>query len=290
MLQTPVEDWGKNLHEGLTLPILLLLSFYTNFYFTEVGFIHHPPCMRFSSAGKMPLCWRRSSWFLVLFGAALAVLAAGNVGLDQDRRQAGSSSCFGGFDLYFVLDKWVTWHSLRGWMNWMKSVDSEIESCKMKNGKTIYYFWVRNVVFPFLEFMSSECSGLSPYGSEKVLWHISALFFNYKSCITKYALPFFVVLTLMPKCFHAVTSFNAPVSCDRWKLDGLTMHCFHMSQSVFQLGICVQLLMISDVFWSSLITSLLQSAQTIDTACFLKFQTHIHNTDFCMLLSKIALQ
>lgn len=41
----------------------------------------------------------------MLFGAALAVLAAGNVGLDQDRRQAGSSSCFGGFDLYFVLDK-----------------------------------------------------------------------------------------------------------------------------------------------------------------------------------------
>ncbi|KAI3372430.1 hypothetical protein L3Q82_022915 [Scortum barcoo] len=61
--------------------------------------------MRFSSAGIMPLCWRRSSWFPVVFGAALVVLTAGNAGPNQDRRQAGSSSCYGGFDLYFVLDK-----------------------------------------------------------------------------------------------------------------------------------------------------------------------------------------
>ncbi|XP_076587782.1 anthrax toxin receptor 1 isoform X1 [Chaetodon auriga] len=61
--------------------------------------------MRFSSAGIMPSCWSRSSWFPVVFGAALVVLTAGNAGPNQDRRQAGSSSCFGGFDLYFVLDK-----------------------------------------------------------------------------------------------------------------------------------------------------------------------------------------
>uniref|UniRef100_A0A3B5A1Y7 Anthrax toxin receptor 1 n=1 Tax=Stegastes partitus TaxID=144197 RepID=A0A3B5A1Y7_9TELE len=53
----------------------------------------------------MSLCWSRSSWFPVVFGAALVVLIAGNAGPNQDRRQAQSSSCFGGFDLYFVLDK-----------------------------------------------------------------------------------------------------------------------------------------------------------------------------------------
>ncbi|XP_053180739.1 anthrax toxin receptor 1 [Scomber japonicus] len=53
----------------------------------------------------MPSCWSRSSWFPVVFGAALFVLIAGNVGPNQGRREAGSSSCFGGFDLYFVLDK-----------------------------------------------------------------------------------------------------------------------------------------------------------------------------------------
>uniref|UniRef100_A0A671UJ41 Anthrax toxin receptor 1 n=1 Tax=Sparus aurata TaxID=8175 RepID=A0A671UJ41_SPAAU len=47
----------------------------------------------------------RSSWFPLVFGAALVVFTAGNAGPNQDRRQAGSSSCFGGFDLYFVLDK-----------------------------------------------------------------------------------------------------------------------------------------------------------------------------------------
>uniref|UniRef100_A0A7N6FGU6 Anthrax toxin receptor 1 n=1 Tax=Anabas testudineus TaxID=64144 RepID=A0A7N6FGU6_ANATE len=60
--------------------------------------------MRFASGGIMPLSWSRSIWFPVVFGAAL-VLTASNAGPNQDRRQAGSSSCFGGFDLYFVLDK-----------------------------------------------------------------------------------------------------------------------------------------------------------------------------------------
>ncbi|XP_068167858.1 anthrax toxin receptor 1 isoform X2 [Antennarius striatus] len=52
----------------------------------------------------MSLSWSRSGWFPVVFGAALVVLAAGVAGPHQDG-QAGSSSCFGGFDLYFVLDK-----------------------------------------------------------------------------------------------------------------------------------------------------------------------------------------
>uniref|UniRef100_I3K0R5 Anthrax toxin receptor 1 n=1 Tax=Oreochromis niloticus TaxID=8128 RepID=I3K0R5_ORENI len=41
----------------------------------------------------------------MVFGTALVVLTAGNAGPNQDRRQPQSSSCFGGFDLYFVLDK-----------------------------------------------------------------------------------------------------------------------------------------------------------------------------------------
>lgn len=40
-----------------------------------------------------------------MFAAALVVLTAASVGPDQDKKQSGSSSCFGGFDLYFVLDK-----------------------------------------------------------------------------------------------------------------------------------------------------------------------------------------
>uniref|UniRef100_A0A8C9XWG2 Anthrax toxin receptor 1 n=1 Tax=Sander lucioperca TaxID=283035 RepID=A0A8C9XWG2_SANLU len=42
---------------------------------------------------------------LIVFGAALVVLTAGNAGPNQDKKQPRSSSCFGGFDLYFVLDK-----------------------------------------------------------------------------------------------------------------------------------------------------------------------------------------
>uniref|UniRef100_A0A7N8Y9U8 Anthrax toxin receptor 1 n=1 Tax=Mastacembelus armatus TaxID=205130 RepID=A0A7N8Y9U8_9TELE len=58
--------------------------------------------MKISSAGIMPSCWSRSSWFPVVFCATLVVLTAGQ---SQARRLAGSSSCYGGFDLYFVLDK-----------------------------------------------------------------------------------------------------------------------------------------------------------------------------------------
>ncbi|XP_062238232.1 anthrax toxin receptor 1-like isoform X2 [Platichthys flesus] len=61
--------------------------------------------MRFSSARIMPWNWSRNFWFPVVLCAALVVLTAGNAGPDQARRQAGSSSCYGGFDLYFVLDK-----------------------------------------------------------------------------------------------------------------------------------------------------------------------------------------
>ncbi|XP_029572983.1 anthrax toxin receptor 1 isoform X2 [Salmo trutta] len=48
----------------------------------------------------------RGSWLPVLLGAvsALVVLTAGNAGHNQDRGHGGPS-CFGGFDLYFVLDK-----------------------------------------------------------------------------------------------------------------------------------------------------------------------------------------
>ncbi|XP_029999534.1 anthrax toxin receptor 1 [Sphaeramia orbicularis] len=53
----------------------------------------------------MHSCWSRNFWIAVVLGALLVVFTAGNAGPNQDRRQAGSSSCFGGFDLYFVLDK-----------------------------------------------------------------------------------------------------------------------------------------------------------------------------------------
>eukprot|EP00063_Salmo_salar_P052626 XP_014027461.1 PREDICTED: anthrax toxin receptor 1-like isoform X2 [Salmo salar] len=54
----------------------------------------------------MSLYGCRGSWLPVLLGAvsALVVLTAGNAGHNQDRGQGGPS-CFGGFDLYFVLDK-----------------------------------------------------------------------------------------------------------------------------------------------------------------------------------------
>ncbi|XP_076006754.1 anthrax toxin receptor 1 [Genypterus blacodes] len=53
----------------------------------------------------MALNWSRRTWFPLVFGATLVVLITGNAGPNQDRTQAGSSSCIGGFDLYFVLDK-----------------------------------------------------------------------------------------------------------------------------------------------------------------------------------------
>ncbi|KAK1892392.1 Anthrax toxin receptor 1 [Dissostichus eleginoides] len=52
----------------------------------------------------MPSWWSRTSWLAVLFGAALVVLTAASAGPNQDRRQDGPSSCYGSFDLYFVLD------------------------------------------------------------------------------------------------------------------------------------------------------------------------------------------
>ncbi|KAM8866399.1 anthrax toxin receptor 1 isoform 1-T1 [Synchiropus picturatus] len=58
-----------------------------------------------SSYGRMSVSWSGGSWFAVLFAATLLVLTFGNVGPNQGRKEAKSSSCFGGFDLYFVLDK-----------------------------------------------------------------------------------------------------------------------------------------------------------------------------------------
>uniref|UniRef100_A0A3Q2YXT0 Anthrax toxin receptor 1 n=1 Tax=Hippocampus comes TaxID=109280 RepID=A0A3Q2YXT0_HIPCM len=52
----------------------------------------------------MSTCWSRRSWIPVLFAATL-VIPFVHTGSDHDRRLAGSSSCYGGFDLYFVLDK-----------------------------------------------------------------------------------------------------------------------------------------------------------------------------------------
>ncbi|KAM9463541.1 anthrax toxin receptor 1-like isoform 2-T3 [Salvelinus alpinus] len=54
----------------------------------------------------MSLYGCRGSWLPVLLGvvSVLVVLTAGNAGHNQDRGETGSS-CFGSFDLYFVLDK-----------------------------------------------------------------------------------------------------------------------------------------------------------------------------------------
>ncbi|XP_036000365.1 anthrax toxin receptor 1 [Fundulus heteroclitus] len=53
----------------------------------------------------MSLCWSRSIWFPVVFCGVLVLLTAVDAGPNQDRRQTQQSPCFGGFDLYFVLDK-----------------------------------------------------------------------------------------------------------------------------------------------------------------------------------------
>uniref|UniRef100_A0AAZ3RZI0 Anthrax toxin receptor 1 n=1 Tax=Oncorhynchus tshawytscha TaxID=74940 RepID=A0AAZ3RZI0_ONCTS len=54
----------------------------------------------------MSLYGCRGSWLPVLLGvvSVLVVLTAGNAGHNQDRGETGPS-CFGSFDLYFVLDK-----------------------------------------------------------------------------------------------------------------------------------------------------------------------------------------
>ncbi len=56
--------------------------------------------------GVMSHCWCRQVLLGVELGMLVAVLVAGSSGQIHDRREAGSS-CYGGFDLYFVLDKWV---------------------------------------------------------------------------------------------------------------------------------------------------------------------------------------
>ncbi|XP_024131298.1 anthrax toxin receptor 1 [Oryzias melastigma] len=56
-------------------------------------------------AGIMSPCWRRSFLFVLMFGPMLYILTAENAGPGSDTRQDKTSSCFGGFDLYFVLDK-----------------------------------------------------------------------------------------------------------------------------------------------------------------------------------------
>ncbi|XP_077570952.1 anthrax toxin receptor 1-like [Stigmatopora nigra] len=53
----------------------------------------------------MSMCWRRSSWSPALFAASLVLVSLGHAGSDPGGRLAESSSCYGGFDLYFVLDK-----------------------------------------------------------------------------------------------------------------------------------------------------------------------------------------
>lgn len=54
--------------------------------------------------GVMSQCWCRQVLLGVELGILVAVLVAGGAGQIHDRREAGSS-CYGGFDLYFVLDK-----------------------------------------------------------------------------------------------------------------------------------------------------------------------------------------
>lgn len=54
--------------------------------------------------GVMSQCWCRQVLLGLELGMLIAVLVAGSAGQIHDRREAGSS-CYGGFDLYFVLDK-----------------------------------------------------------------------------------------------------------------------------------------------------------------------------------------
>ncbi|XP_004072716.1 anthrax toxin receptor 1 isoform X2 [Oryzias latipes] len=53
----------------------------------------------------MSPCWRRSFLSLLMFIAMLYILTAESAGPSSGTRQDKASSCFGGFDLYFVLDK-----------------------------------------------------------------------------------------------------------------------------------------------------------------------------------------
>lgn len=50
------------------------------------------------------VCWCRQVLLSMEISILILVLVAGSAGQTQDKREAGSS-CYGGFDLYFVLDK-----------------------------------------------------------------------------------------------------------------------------------------------------------------------------------------
>ncbi|XP_061590210.1 anthrax toxin receptor 1-like [Cololabis saira] len=52
----------------------------------------------------MSQCWCRQTLLHLELGMLVAILVAGNAAQFIERREAGSS-CYGGFDLYFVLDK-----------------------------------------------------------------------------------------------------------------------------------------------------------------------------------------
>lgn len=54
--------------------------------------------------GVMSQCWCRQVLLGVELGILVVVLVTGSAGQTHGRREAGSS-CYGGFDLYFVLDK-----------------------------------------------------------------------------------------------------------------------------------------------------------------------------------------
>lgn len=57
-----------------------------------------------SEAGIMSLGSCRKTMLAAEICTLMAILVAGTAGQSQDGRKAGSS-CYGGFDLYFVLDK-----------------------------------------------------------------------------------------------------------------------------------------------------------------------------------------
>ncbi|XP_038141695.1 anthrax toxin receptor 1 [Cyprinodon tularosa] len=52
----------------------------------------------------MPLCWSTRLKVLVVLFALMILPMALDAGTNQERRPAPQTSCFGGFDLYFVLD------------------------------------------------------------------------------------------------------------------------------------------------------------------------------------------
>lgn len=71
------------------------------FTFSLVEFV---PFLKLLNLGVMSQCCCRQVLLGVELGMLVAVLVAGSAGQIHDMREAGSS-CYGGFDLYFVLDK-----------------------------------------------------------------------------------------------------------------------------------------------------------------------------------------